>query len=88
MQRIEDSEKGMSWVKNNFEEYVYNSLGVAYKLDDDELYAVKVPVVDGEAKGSEAVMIDISDENHPEYPDMFVIPEAVDDVVEWYEEVS
>lgn len=66
MERI-DSNNGMSLVRNNGEKYLYNSMGVAYKLDDDELYAVKIPFSNDEPQKSEAVMIDISEDDHPEY---------------------
>jgi hypothetical protein len=84
MQRLNDSDEGMALVKNNGEKYLYNSMGVAFKLYDDELYAVKVPVVNGKAKKSEAVMIDISDEDHPEYPDVRIPHKAIKDLLEWY----
>lgn len=63
--------------------FVTVSMGVAYKLDDDPIYMVKIPVTDGEAQPDDAVMID--GESMEEFPDERIPRPALEDGVDWFQ---
>lgn len=72
---------------NGEPEVVVVSMGVAYKLDEDVLYMVKIPVEGGEVRPDGAVMVDGEDFSD-EFPEERVPREAVGDGVEWFEDIS
>ena len=72
--------------ENGEEEYMLESLGVAYKLGDNAIWFVKVPMSEGEPERGNAVMVRVEDEptDHEERPDELLVTEAVDSLVDWY----
>lgn len=78
---------GMSLYGDNEDPaYLMYSLGVSYRMSEDGIWFVKVPVEDGEAKREEAVIAVVEDEipDHDEIPSEEIPSEALDELIEWY----
>lgn len=77
--------------KEDEEEFMLESMGIAYKIDDDALWFVKVPIKNGNPAQERAVMVRVEDSDpadHEEYEDEHVPREAVDNLVSWHSEIS
>jgi hypothetical protein len=85
MDKLEIENGKSVYGKNGVPEFITVSMGVAYKLNEDPLYMVKIPVENGVPQSEEAVMIDgSSDGKYEEFPDEFVPREALEDGVQWF----
>lgn len=69
------------------EKFILESMGIAYKLDDDALWFVKVPIDNNNPVREEAVMVRVEGSDpadHTEYDDELVPERAVDNLMSWY----
>lgn len=83
-----ERQKSMSlYSEDGEDQYLMESMGVVYKMDDDGIWFVKVPIVDGEPNRDKAVMARVDDDviDHEEDEDEYVPREPVDNLVSWYE---
>lgn len=87
MDELEREENKSVYGENSEPEFVTVSMGVAYKIDDDPLYMVKIPVEDGDVQPSDAVMIDGSTMDD-EFPDEHIPRTALNDGIEWFRSLN
>jgi hypothetical protein len=76
--------------EENNPEYIYVSMGVAYKLESDAIWFVRIPVdEDNNPQVGKDTMVAVYDEIESEstevHRDEFVPPEPVNDGLDWFE---
>lgn len=84
MEEIKDTDGVSLYGQDGEHVCLVMSLGVAYKLDEDPIYGIKLPIKGGELQPTDAVIVDIQNLDD-EYPEYYVPLEAKRDMVSWYE---
>lgn len=88
VEKLEQKDHMSLYGEDDNEEYLLASMGVAYRLDDDSIWFVKVPIEDGEANVDEAIMVQVEGHDpkkHTERDDEPVVYEAAEDAANWYD---
>ena len=93
MEEVEREQNMSLWADDDGEEqFLMFSMGATYKLDDEELNLVKVPVQDGEARPRESVMVTVEQDSeipdHTEREDETVPEDAVEHIVGWFSSIN
>lgn len=67
-------------------EFLMNSLGVSYRINEDGIWFVKIPIEDGEPNEENATIAVVEDDvlDHEERPSEEVPQKAIEDLTGWY----
>lgn len=67
-------------------EYLMNSLGVSYRMNEEGIWFVKIPIEDGEPKKENATIAVVEDDvlDHEERPSEEVPQKAIEELIDWY----